>query len=543
MADGAPARIGDQRGSEHQAVIDTPAWARDAIFYQIFPDRFAASDRVPKPGPMEPWDAPPTVHGYKGGDLLGIAEHLDELADLGINALYLTPVFASASNHRYHTDDYYSVDPLLGGNDALRELLDQAHARAMRVVLDGVFNHCGRGFWRFHHVAEAGAASPFRPWFHLDEERLAAGHPLVVYPGPDQEAEIRALAMHGVGAGEASRRVLGFEGWWGLPALPKLNVWNPQTRAYLLDVAEHWLRFGIDGWRLDVAEEISGEFWTEFRTRCRAVKPDAYLVAEIWQPKPEWLTGHQFDALMNYPLGEATLGYAAGQHLDHRITAQHNEYQRYLVRRDGASFGQELERLQALYDPAVTSVMLNLLGSHDAPRARTVCGGDLASLRIATLLQMTLPGAPCVYYGDELGLEGEQDPYCRGAFPWDRDSWDHGLRAYVRDVIGLRRRHRALRDGELRVLAAVGDVFAMLRQADGESFVVATNAGEEQAHLTVTLPEGYGTTEGASIVALGGLSGGSVAGAEGSLDLVLPPRTGTVVRLAAQDVLAGSRSG
>ena len=190
-------RIGDDRGSGHRGVIDTPAWARDAIFYQIFPDRFAASDRVAKPGPMEPWDAPPTVHGYKGGDLLGIAEHLDELADLGINALYLTPVFASASNHRYHTDDYYSVDPLLGGNDALRELLDQAHARNMRVVLDGVFNHCGRGFWRFHHVAEAGAASPFRPWFHLDEERLAAGRPLVVYPGPEQEAEIRSVAAHG----------------------------------------------------------------------------------------------------------------------------------------------------------------------------------------------------------------------------------------------------------------------------------------------------------------------------------------------------------
>ena len=143
-----------------------------------------------------------------------------------------------------------------------------------------------------------------------------------------------------MGAGEASRHVLGFEGWWGLPALPKLNVENPQTRAYLLDVAEHWLRFGIDGWRLDVAEEVSGDFWSEFRQRCRAVRPDAYLVAEIWQPKPEWLTGHQFDALMNYPLAEATLGYAAGQHLDLRIAAQHNEYQQFLVPRDGASFGR-----------------------------------------------------------------------------------------------------------------------------------------------------------------------------------------------------------
>jgi cyclomaltodextrinase len=540
VAEDAPAGDG-RRCPERRFVIDTPAWVRDAIFYQVFPDRFAASDRVPKPGPMEPWHAPPTVHGYKGGDLMGIAEHLDELTDLGITALYLTPIFASASNHRYHTDDYYSVDPLLGGNEALRELLDQAHARNMRVVLDGVFNHCGRGFWRFHHVAEAGAASPFRPWFHLDEERLEAGRPLVVYPGHEQEAEIRSLTHAGMGAGEASRRVLGFEGWWGLPALPKLNVGNLQTRAFLLDVAEHWLRFGIDGWRLDVAEEVPGEFWTEFRDRCRSVRPDAYLVAEIWQPKPEWLTGQQFDALMNYPLAEATLGYAAGRHLDLRVASQHEEYRRYLVPRDGASFAAELERLYGLYDPDVAAVMLNLLGSHDAPRARTVCGGDLAAMRIATLLQMTLPGAPCVYYGDEVGMEGEQDPYNRGAFPWERDRWDHGLRSFVRDLVGLRKRHRALRDGELRVLGTDGHAFTMLRSGDGESFVVATNAGDWEARLHVTLPDGYGTTEGASIISLGGMDGGTVHGAAGSMELALPPRTGTVIRLAPQAV-GGSRA-
>ena len=152
--------------------IDTPDWVRDAVFYQIFPDRFAASDLVVKPGPLEDWDAPPTTHGFKGGDLLGIVEHLPYLTDLGITALYLTPIFSSASNHRYHTYDYLAVDPLLGGDAALRTLLDAAHARGMRVVLDGVFNHTGRGFWPFHHVLEAGAASPYRSWFHLDDAAL-----------------------------------------------------------------------------------------------------------------------------------------------------------------------------------------------------------------------------------------------------------------------------------------------------------------------------------------------------------------------------------
>ncbi len=527
---GTSTRVPDP--SDETAVsIDTPRWARDAVFYQIFPDRFASSERVPKPAAMEPWDAPPTVHGYKGGDLAGVTEHLDDLVDLGINALYLTPVFTSASNHRYHTDDYFHVDPLLGGDQALRELLDAAHARGMRVVLDGVLNHCGRGFWRFHHVAEAGIHSPYLDWFHLDRERLAAGRPLVVYPGPDQEAEIRRLVDEGMGAGAASKRVLGFEGWWGLPALPKLHVEHPATRAYLLDVAEHWLRFGIDGWRLDVADEIAGDFWEEFRARCRAVDPEAYLVAEIWTPKPEWLTGRHFDALMDYPLAEAILGYAAGADLDTRVVGQHEMYRRYVVRRDGPSFAGELEHLLRLYDPAVTAVMLNLLGSHDAPRMRTVMGDSVGAVRIATLLQMTLPGAPCVYYGDEIGLRGEQDPLNRGAYPRDRDEWDHGLRAYVRTLIGLRKRHRALRDGELAIMGAEDGVFAMARRAAGERFIVATNADAAERRVHLSLPDAWGTIDEAAPSDLG--DGGEVRTAvtANGLELVLGPRAATIIRL------------
>src|SRR6185503_11844560 len=163
---------------------DTPAWVRDAVFYQVFPDRFAASERVVKPGPLEPWDAPPTDYGFKGGDLLGIVEHLDHIAGLGANALYLTPVFQSASNHRYHTYDYLTVDPLLGGDAALRELLDAAHARGIRVVLDGVFNHVGRGFWPFHHLLESGGASPYRDWFYLQPEVIAGRRGLHAYGVP-----------------------------------------------------------------------------------------------------------------------------------------------------------------------------------------------------------------------------------------------------------------------------------------------------------------------------------------------------------------------
>ncbi|HEX7973410.1 MAG TPA: alpha-amylase family glycosyl hydrolase, partial [Anaerolineales bacterium] len=201
----------------------TPGWVQDAIFYQIFPDRFAKSRRVGKPNNLEAWEAPPTVFGFKGGDLLGVTEHLDYLQDLGINAIYFTPVFQSASSHRYHTHDYFQIDPILGGDRAFRELLDQAHRGGIRIVLDGVFNHASRGFFQFNHILENGPSSPYLDWFTV------RGFPLNAYSGHPN-----------------------YEAWVGLPALPKLNTANPQVRQFIFDVARYWLGQGIDGWRLDV---------------------------------------------------------------------------------------------------------------------------------------------------------------------------------------------------------------------------------------------------------------------------------------------------
>jgi len=257
--------------------IDTPSWVADTVFYQVFPDRFAASDRVAKPGPLEPWDAAPTQAGYKGGDLLGLAERLDDLVDLGIDGLYLNPIFSATSNHRYNAYDYLAVDPLLGGGAAFRELLDAAHARGLRVMLDGVFNHSGRGFWPFQHVLESGLASPYRDWFYLDRDVLDGERGIDAYP---------------VGWRDGSHVRTGYRAWWGIPSLPKLRVEHPPVREFLFGVAEHWLRAGIDGWRLDVPAEIEDPtFWPEFRARVRAVKPDAYLVGEIWREAPDWLAG------------------------------------------------------------------------------------------------------------------------------------------------------------------------------------------------------------------------------------------------------------
>src|SRR5262245_8438354 len=302
--------------------IQTPDWVKHAIFYQIFPDRFARSPGSMPPCGVQfkPWGSPPELQGFQGGDLLGIVDKLNYLRALGITALYLTPIFASASNHRYHTYDYLQVDPLLGGDAALRELLDAAHARGIRIVLDGVFNHTGRGFWAFHHVLENGASSPYRDWFHYSAAALEGRRPFRPYPWPSDPVDAPDEPVVGVAddeRGDESVLRLGYRAWWGLPALPKLNTDNPDVRAHIYEVAEHWLWLGIDGWRLDVPTEIRDEpFWQEFRRRCRAVNPECYIVGEIWHEAPDWLRGDRFDAVMNYPLAQAILGFTAQGHLD-----------------------------------------------------------------------------------------------------------------------------------------------------------------------------------------------------------------------------------
>ena len=511
---------------------DTPAWVRDAVFYEVFPDRFAASERVTKPGPLEAWDAPPTTYGFKGGDLLGVIEHLDHIASLGANALYLTPVFQSASNHRYHTYDYLTVDPLLGGDGALRELLDKAHDRGMRVVLDGVFNHTGRGFWPFHHVLETGAGSPYRNWFHFDQAgldhhkpldaypmgRLRAGMPLdEPWPGtPDSDAT-------------SARARLGYEAWWGMPALPKLNVAEPAVRDYLMTVAEHWLRFGVDGWRLDVPAEIDDRsFWQEFRERCRAINPEAYLVGEIWHVAPDWVIGDRFDALMNYPLAETIIGFVGGRSLNEPLLRSHHEYSR-VTRLDGPAFAAALAELFAAYAPETTAAQLNLLGSHDTPRVLSLLGGDIEALELAVLLQATLPGAPCVYYGDEVGLTGGKDPDSRKAFPWDPARWEADLLAATRATFALRGAEPALRSDGVTFLAAAGGALAFERRAGERRLAVALNTADASASLAL----GPAGARAAVILstARARMQPPRLTASDSTLGVELAPRAGAVVDL------------
>jgi len=501
--------------------IVTPDWVKDAVFYQIFPDRFARSERVPKPSNLEPWDSPPTVYGFKGGDLLGAAERLDYLQELGITAIYFNPIFQSAANHRYHTHDYYRVDPILGGDDAFRELLDQAHVRGIRVVVDGVFNHASRGFYQFHHTLENGAASPYLDWFHFDEGRLRARKGLNAYPDP--EAAQRPFA------GQRSLEALGYQAWWDLPALPKFNTGIPAVRRFIFDVARRWIEFGIDGWRLDVPQDIDDDaFWQEFRRVVKTANPEAYIVGEIWSEAHRWLQGDQFDAVMNYIFDRACLGFFGGERLN--TTQRPGGFP--LQPLSAVQFADAVDHMLALYDWEVTLVQLNLLSSHDMPRFLTLVRGDKEALKLATLFQTTFPGAPCVYYGDEVGMEGRHDPDCRRAFPWDEARWDADLLAFFRRAIALRHEHPALRRG--RYLRLHADercgVYAFARQGEAETLVVVLNNGPASYGLAVPVWDLF--ADGTPLHDL--WAGGRARVDEGHITgLPLPSRSGAV--LAAEE--------
>ncbi|MDP9366483.1 MAG: glycoside hydrolase family 13 protein [Chloroflexota bacterium] len=491
-------------GASGDPGADIPEWVKHAVFYQIFPDRFACSERVPKPRNLEPWDADPTPHGYKGGDLLGVVERLDYLQELGVTALYFNPIFQSASNHRYHTHDYFRVDPLLGGDAAFEAMLAECHRRGIRVVLDGVLNHASRGFFQFNDILENGAASPWVDWFHVH------AHPANAYD---------------------RSRPPGYEAWFGLRALPKFNTDDAGAREFLMQVGEHWLRRDIDGWRLDVPNEVTTPgFWEEFRRRCRAINPEAYLVGEIWEEATEWLRGDRFDAVMNYRFTEAAIAFAAG----HRVIRETVEGRGYAPWPgiDAPTYAGRIDRLLALYPWQSQLAQLNLLDSHDTSRLLSIAGGDRRSLELGALLLFTFPGAPCVYYGDEIGLVGAlPDHFSRGAFPWDRpETWDRDLLATFTSLIALRRERPALRTGTYRRLYAKAGAYVFGREGDRDGVIVAVNASDGAHVVEVEMPELL-DSDGSATVVFSLQPAPVVRQRGGHLRLELPPRSGAVARV------------
>lgn len=427
--------------------MSVPDWVQDAVFYQIFPDRFANGDLENDPPNVLSWGSQPTTWGFQGGDLLGIIQKFDYLLDLGINAIYLNPIFQATSNHRYNTTDYYQIDPKLGNLEDFHHLVDYAHRNGVRIILDGVFNHCGRGFFAFNDLLENQEYSPYRDWFHINH------FPVDAYSW-----------------GGASD----YLGWWGMKSLPKFNTANPKTRRYLLDVARYWIKQGTDGWRLDVPNEIDDDsFWAEFRQVVKSANPDAYLVGEIWSPDKRWVGKDHFDGLMNYPVMDALVGFLGTNTLD------------------AAHFAEKVEGLLSFYPHDNVYAMYTPLGTHDTERILTRMGNNLNKTRLAFLFQFSFPGAPAIYYGDEIGLVGGKDPGCRGAFLWEETQWNTELRNYIKNLVQLRKKHIALRRGVYVPLKldANSACYAFARIAPDDQILVIMNSSASAIKLNINVDE------------------------------------------------------
>lgn len=399
-----------------------PAWTRDAVVYNIFPDSFAAGKR------LAPNGAPPC----RGGTVRGVTENLDYIASLGFNCIYLNPIFAARSYHRYDTLDYYRIDPHMGAEDDLRDLVRRAHALGIRVILDGVFNHVSSDHPFFRDVLEKGRASRYYSCFYALPEtpRLPAAGELPGYTCFSYVAD-----------------------------MPKTNTADPFLRQYFCDVGAYWVRkFDVDGWRLDVANELDDGFLRAFRASVKAAKSDALIVGEVWENAAHYLGGDMLDSAMNYDFRRYCRRFFAEQTVD------------------AETFDTNVSTLLLRYNENALFAQLNLLDSHDVSRFLSLCGGKTERMELAVLLQMTFPGMPCVFYGDEKGLCGESEPEYRRPMEWDASS---PLEEVYRRMIALRKTHPALRYGSFHTELACGGVYRYSRVWNGTKITVAMNLGAE----------------------------------------------------------------
>ena len=399
-----------------------PAWTRDAVVYNIFPDSFAAGKR------LAPNGAPPC----RGGTVRGVTENLDYIASLGFNCIYLNPIFAARSYHRYDTLDYYRIDPHMGAEDDLRDLVRRAHALGIRVILDGVFNHVSSDHPFFRDVLEKGRASRYYSCFYALPEtpRLPAAGELPGYTCFSYVAD-----------------------------MPKTNTADPFLRQYFCDIGAYWVRkFDVDGWRLDVANELDDGFLRAFRASVKAAKSDALIVGEVWENAAHYLGGDMLDSAMNYDFRRYCRRFFAEQTVD------------------AETFDTNVSTLLLRYNENALFAQLNLLDSHDVSRFLSLCGGKTERMELAVLLQMTFPGMPCVFYGDEKGLCGESEPEYRRPMAWDASS---PFEEVYRRMIALRKTHPALRYGSFHTELAYGGVYRYSRVWNGTKITVAMNLGAE----------------------------------------------------------------
>ena len=414
-----------------EEMFEVPQWAANKVVYQIFPSRFASTQPVDKKlwykAPITPMD---DLHG----NLRGIIEHLDYIKDLGIDVVYLTPIFKSNSCHKYDTIDYYQVDPSFGTTEDLKELVQKSHERGMKVVLDAVYNHTGREFFAFQDILEKGEKSKYLDWYFIDE-----------LPLKDEWGEIPNFKCFGYYGG-----------------MPKLNLKNPEVEKYITDVACYWIKeCDIDGWRLDVGDEISHFFWKNFRKAIKAVKKDMLIIGEIWHYAGDFLEGDEWDTVMNYPFYLNMIDLLA----DEKINV--------------SKFVQNLGYLKGRLNKKCYPLMWNLIDSHDTARFLHLCNDNKKKQHLAAAFQLLLPGMPMVYYGDEYAMPGANDPDCRRGMYWDEEYQDKEMYNWYKKLMQVRKTHACIVEGELidTITNDEEDTIVLIRKSGEETLAMIFNCG------------------------------------------------------------------
>ena len=453
-----------------------PAWVEKTVFYQIFPDRFANGDKANDPKNVAPWNSKPTGDSRFGGDIAGVRQHLPYLKNLGVGSVYFNPVFESPSNHRYDATDYKKIDPQFGTNAQFTDLTRAMQTDGIRTVMDFVFNHTATDFAPFADVVKNGPNSKYKDWYLVKSFPVRVGNP------PN------------------------YVGWNGYAAMPKLNLTNPQTADYMLDLVNFWKReVPLSGIRLDVADEVDIRFWRQLRARVKNLDPQMWIVGERWSDASPWLKGDQWDGAMNYPFLFANVDFFA----DNKTSP--------------SQFGARLMDTYNAYPPQVSRAMLNLLSSHDRPRFLTVAKSNPKLQQLAATVQFTWPGAPSIYYGEELGMEGAADPDNRRGMTWDKATPENSMLSFYKKLIQIRNANPVLQSGDPAILMANdgAKTLAYSRTLNGKMAVIAVNRSESAQSLEIPLSQ---TAKFADA-----LNGKTYAVANGSLKVELPPLSSAIL--------------
>ena len=461
-----------------------PDWVYGSVMYQVFPERFANGRSEINPENTIEWGSVPTRLDFQGGDLYGVIDKLDHIESLGVNILYLNPIFLSGSTHKYDSWDHFKVDPTLGGDDGLRDLISNCHDRNIKVILDCSLNHVHPRHFAFQDIVKNGENSEYKNWFTIFDYPVRLIHRPHLYANTykvgwdGNEEEYKRYLEKTFEETKVPVEVRDDDGpivepsykaWWGVPDMPKVNFESKEARQWALDVTKHWIEnFDIDGWRMDVAKELDFSFWKEFRDIAHKANKDTLLISEIFGDTSQWLQGDRFDGTMNYSFREAMTDYFATKRINNK------------------EFADSLANLYSMYSFEALSSCQNLLSSHDVKRFLNRCGNEEDGILGAIFLQATFPGIAGIYYGDEIGLGGADDPFNREPFPWhNEESWNSTILDYTKKLMNIKKSSSIFKYGRFELLDDNEQFVAFRRILKDESMLCIINRSKSNDDFNI----------------------------------------------------------